>query len=134
MQATALCISDLHFCYASEAYLSITTQIIKLLKPDYVIGMGDAIDAGSISSYIQDPKITTRLWDEIEAYNKQLDVWQAAMKKGSVFHQLEGNHSDRANRFLAKNCRDLELCYNIDHTPRTHHKGDTSCISKSTAT
>lgn len=107
MDQVALCIADLHFNYASPAYLSVTTQLIKLLKPDYVIGMGDAVDAGSISSYLQDPRITTRLWDEIEAYNKQLDIWQSVMKKGSTFHQLEGNHSERASRFIAKNCREI---------------------------
>lgn len=107
MQKMALVLSDLHYNYHCEKYVSIATQLIKKLKPDYVIQCGDALDAGTISSYLQNPKITTRFVDEINAYNAQLDVWQKAMKHGSVFHQLQGNHSERLERYLAKNCREI---------------------------
>lgn len=107
MNATALVLSDLHFKHACPQYLSIATQLIKQLKPEYVIQLGDFCDAGSISSYLQDPASDNTFKKEIDAYNLQLDIWQKAMKPGSTFHQLEGNHDQRLQRFLAKNCREI---------------------------
>ncbi len=107
MNATALVLSDLHYPYHSEEYISIATKLIKILKPDHVCQIGDALDAGGISSYIQDPSSDNTFKKEIDLYNKQLDIWQKSMKKGSTFHQLEGNHSQRLGRFIAKNCREI---------------------------
>jgi dsDNA-binding SOS-regulon protein len=107
MNATALVLSDLHYPHQDPKYISIATQLIKQLKPDHVCQIGDALDAGSISSYLQDPASDNTFKKEIDLYNKQLDIWQKAMKKGSTFHQLEGNHSERLKRFLARNCREI---------------------------
>jgi hypothetical protein len=112
MERTALVLSDLHYPHVDPKYISIATSLIKYLKPDYVIQCGDALDASTISSYTQNPKITNRLIDEIEAYRKQLDVWQKIMVPGSVFHQLEGNHSERLQRFVAKNCKEIHQLVN----------------------
>jgi len=107
MNTTALILSDTHFPHHSKPYVNIATKIIKILKPDHVVSLGDSLDASGISSYLQDPAKSSRLIDEINMYNKQLDIWQAAMKKGSTFHQLEGNHSSRLGRFISKNCREI---------------------------
>lgn len=107
MKSTALLFSDLHFPYADKKYLSIGTKLINKLKPDYVIQCGDALDFSDISTYLTHPKNQSKIFDEIEAYNKQLDIWQSAMKKGAIFHQLEGNHSERIQRYVSRNCREI---------------------------
>lgn len=107
MNVTALVISDLHYNYQCPKYVNIATKLIKQLKPDHVIQLGDALDAATISSYSQNPANENTFKKEIDAYNLQLDIWQSAMKKGSTFHQLEGNHSERLARFVAKNCREV---------------------------
>jgi predicted phosphodiesterase len=107
MNATVLVLSDIHVPYHDKNYVSIATKLIKILKPDHVCQLGDALDFSGISSYLQNPKDESRIFNEIETYNKILDEWQGAMKKGSTFHQLEGNHSQRAQRYVAKNCREI---------------------------
>ena len=104
---SALVLSDLHYPHQDPKYISISNKMITLLKPDHVIQCGDALDAAGISSYLQDPSKESRLWDEIQLYNKQLDIWTSLMKSGSTFHQLQGNHSERLVRFLSKNCREI---------------------------
>lgn len=103
----AICLSDLHYPYHCPKYISIATQLIKALKPDHVIQLGDALDAASISTYLQHPATKSNLIHEIELYNEQLDRWQKIMKKGSSFHQLEGNHCERLTRYISRNCRDI---------------------------
>lgn len=107
MKSTALLFSDLHFPYADKKYLSIGTQLIKKFKPDHVLQCGDALDFSGISTYLTHPKNESKIFAEIEAYNQQLDIWQSAMKKGSTFHQLEGNHTERIQRYVSKNCREI---------------------------
>lgn len=104
---SALVLSDLHYPWQDDRYIKIANKIIKLIKPDHVIQVGDALDASGISSYLQDPSKESRLISEIDQYNKQLDYWASIMKKGSIFHQLEGNHSQRLQRYLAKNCKEI---------------------------
>lgn len=105
MNKVAIVLSDLHYPYQDKKYISIATQLIRDLKPDYVIQCGDALDAGGISTYLQDPNKESRLIDEIKAYSDQLDIWQRMMKNGSEFHQLQGNHCQRLDRIIAKDCR-----------------------------
>ncbi len=107
MDAVAVVLSDLHYNYHDPKYISIATKLIKQLKPDHVIQGGDALDASGISSYLKPADKQIRFFNEIEAYNEQLDEWQAVMKKGSYFHQLEGNHTERLTRFISKNCREI---------------------------
>lgn len=104
---SAIVLSDLHYPYHDPKYINIATKLIKLINPDHVIQVGDALDAGGISSYLTDPKYESRLMKEIELYNAQLDKWTSIMKRGSTFHQLCGNHSARLEKFIAKNCREI---------------------------
>lgn len=105
MNKLAIVLSDLHYPYHSKKYISIATQLIRDLKPDYVIQVGDALDAAGISTYLQDPNKESRLIDEIKAYSEQLDAWQRIMKNGSEFHQLQGNHCRRLDKIISKDCR-----------------------------
>jgi len=107
MNCVAVVLSDLHYNYHDPKYINIATKLIKQLNPDHVIQGGDALDASGISSYLKPVDKEARLFHEIEAYNEQLDEWQSIMKKGSYFHQLEGNHSERLHRYVAKNCREI---------------------------
>lgn len=107
MDATALVLSDLHYPFADQAYISIATKLIKQLQPDHLIQLGDALDFSAISSYLKEVGHESRIEDELAQYNSQLDKWQKIMKRGSYFRQLEGNHSARLAKYIAKHCRDL---------------------------
>lgn len=107
MDAIIVAIPDLHYLYHDPRFISLTNKIIELTQPSHVVQGGDALDAGGISSYLQLVGKESRLFQEIESYNKQLDIWQRLMKKGSTFHQLQGNHEERLERYIAKNCRDI---------------------------
>lgn len=107
MIETAVVIPDLHCDKHDNKFINISIQLIRKLRPKYVVQCGDAMDFSTISSYVNPVDSTDCIMKDINAYNKILDMWQAAMPDGSVFHQIEGNHSERAGRFLAKNCRQI---------------------------
>ncbi len=111
MIETAVVIPDLHCDKHDQKFVNIVTQLIRKLRPKYVVQCGDAMDLSTISTYLTAADSTDCIMKDIASYNKILDQWQAAMPAGSVFHQLEGNHCDRAGRFLARNCRQMHKLF-----------------------
>lgn len=105
MIETALVIPDLHCDKHDKKFIRLVTQLIRNLKPNYVIQLGDAMDFSTISTYLNSADSQDCIMKDIAAYNLVLDEWQAAMMPGSAFHQLEGNHCERAGRYIARNCR-----------------------------
>lgn len=111
MIETAVVIPDLHCDKQDPKFINIATQLIRKLRPKYVIQCGDAMDFSTISTYLTAADSTDCIMKDIDAYNKILDQWQAAMPDGSVFHQLEGNHCARAEKMLARNCRQMHKLF-----------------------
>jgi predicted phosphodiesterase len=100
-------LSDLHYPYHCPKYIKLATKIIKELKPDGLVQLGDAIDAFQISTYSKDPARRNLLIDDINDYKMQLNEWARNLKTGAHIHLLEGNHCYRLTRYIAANCRDL---------------------------
>lgn len=115
MIETALVIPDLHADKHDPKFISIVTQLIKNLRPQYVIQLGDAMDFSTISTYLTSADSKDCVMKDIDAYNKILDQWQSVMPKGSTFHQLEGNHCARAEKMLARNCRQMHQLFKPVH-------------------
>jgi hypothetical protein len=111
MIETAVVIPDIHCDRQDAKFINIATQLIRKLRPKYVIQLGDAMDLSTISTYLTSADSTDCIMKDIAAYNKILDQWQAAMPDGCVFHQLEGNHCARAQKFLARNCRQMHKLF-----------------------
>lgn len=84
-----------------EEYLPVK-KLIKDLKPDEIVLLGDFMDVSSLSAWDLDKKRRMegqRYIFEVVTANKELDFLQKHSKKITY---LEGNHEDRVNRYLDK--------------------------------
>lgn len=104
---TYLILSDLHYPYHCRKYVKLATKIIKELRVDGLVQLGDAIDAFQISTYSKDPARRNFLADDIDEYKLQLNEWARHLKSGAQIHLLCGNHENRLQKFVASHCRDL---------------------------
>ncbi len=102
-----LILSDLHVPYHDISYIALATKIIKLLRPDGLIQLGDAVDFWQISSYDKDPNRKRTLMDDVKMYSTILDEWEDALPITSEIFQLEGNHENRLTRYIWKHAKEL---------------------------
>ena len=110
---------DIHVPLHDKQFISLTIKIIKMIKPDGFVSLGDGLDFHQISSYDKDPARKNTIGDDIAEYNQIINQWSAAMPKGSVMHFLSGNHETRLQRYVSKNARDLfEICRPIQELLR----------------
>lgn len=97
---TALLYGDTHFPYHNQPALDVVQGIARDLKPDYLVHMGDLVDAGSLSAkFRQNPLLKTTLQDEINMGRDHLWQMRKILPKAE-FVLLEGNHEERLRRVL----------------------------------
>ena len=77
------------------------------MQPAGVIQLGDALDCWQISTYDADPFRENNIADDIDVYQAIVEKWIALMPKGSTFHQLEGNHEFRLQRYVGRQAREI---------------------------
>lgn len=104
---TYLILSDLHIPYHCPKYLKIALKIIKTYKLAGLVQLGDALDLWQISAYDKDPSRKNNVADDINDWAHILTQLCKNMPKGSEIHLLEGNHSTRLQRYIARNAREL---------------------------
>ena len=103
---------DKHFPLHDKGSISVLCQVIKRVKPDAYIDLGDVGEWGSVSHWqwkkrkrppleYQLPSINK----EIEEVNKFMDVIDEALDKANCTekYQIEGNHDDWLNSFVLEN-------------------------------
>lgn len=113
-------IPDLHYMYARADVIS---HIIDLCKgADIIIQIGDAVDAYPISSFDRNPLRKETIYDEAQAYRKDVLEPLRKMNPDSRIIQLEGNHEQRLTKYLWKKAP--ELAGNPDLTWRRMMKLD----------
>ena len=106
-----LVLPDLHFPEHCLKYLALIDKVIKIIKPNGIVQLGDALDFHQISRYDKDPSRKNTLGDDIALYNETLNRWSALLPKGGAVHLIEGNHCYRMQRYIAANARELfEIC------------------------
>lgn len=97
---THLVISDVHHSKHCLKYARLIELVIKKIKPNTVIQVGDFTDFSTLSKYVRDPRDKTTARDEIESYREQMLRWANLMPEGSTFHQICGNHDIRMIKTL----------------------------------
>ncbi len=104
-------IPDIHVPYHDLKIVRIVDQMIQSLNErgtlSGVIQLGDALDCWQISTFDKDPFRENNLADDIEVYQSIVRKWLALMPKGSTFHQLEGNHEFRLQRYVARQASEI---------------------------
>lgn len=140
-----LILPDAHVPFACKRYNKIIEKVITDYKQeiDFVVHLGDLIDAPQISFYDKDPRRLNLLEDDIDSARRLLLQWQTKTKPQCKWHLLEGNHEFRLRKYIIKNCNAIsglvpywnELL-DINNLPRdtTWHSYDKwdSCIISNT--
>lgn len=96
---TAVVYGDTHFPFQDDSALRVVLSLIKDVKPDVVLHVGDLIDCWQISRYDKDPARKDSLQDNIDQARAHLhQIAQIAPKARRVL--LEGNHESRLSRSI----------------------------------
>ncbi|NCX94578.1 MAG: metallophosphoesterase [Gammaproteobacteria bacterium] len=104
---TYLIISDLHIPYACPRYLRVISKVLKAIKFDGLVQLGDALDAFQISTYDKDPARKNTILDDINEWNELLTKWSTLLYSGAEIHLLTGNHEHRLEKYISRNARDI---------------------------
>lgn len=92
---------DVHFPFESKSAWATFLRAGRVFKPDRIVILGDFIDALSLSGHDPDDITEVSLRQELEAAMGGLD--QLESLKAKHLHFIEGNHSQRLSRYLARN-------------------------------
>jgi predicted phosphodiesterase len=93
-----LIIPDLHVPYHDKRAWGLVLKAGKLVKPDFIVVLGDFLDCYTVSSHRKDPRRRLTLQDELDAANAELDKLDALGAKSR--HFVQGNHEHRLERYL----------------------------------
>jgi predicted phosphodiesterase len=104
---TYIIVPDIHVPYHSAKSVKMVTALIKELKPDGLVQLGDFVDNFQLSKYSKDPGRRNLIADDIEDFKGILNEWARHLKTGAHVHLLEGNHEKRLKTYIADKCREL---------------------------
>lgn len=90
---------DTHAPYHSPEAVSVALNVLKALKPDGLVILGDFFDCYSVSRFPKDPSRKTRLRDELDGGIPILDEISAVGVPSVWF--LQGNHEIRIESLVA---------------------------------
>ncbi len=97
---TAVLYGDTHVPFGDAAAVKVVQGVIRDVRPDVLVNMGDLVDCWQISRFDKDPKRLDTLQDNIDGARKHLhEMAQIAPKARRVL--LEGNHENRLTRVIA---------------------------------
>lgn len=102
-----LIVPDIHVPFHDIAFVRLVTKLIKLIKPNGVVQLGDALDFWQVSRFDKNPMRKQTLMDDVKMYSSIIDEWESALSTNAEFFQLEGNHEDRLRRYIWQNAKEL---------------------------
>lgn len=98
---TAVLYGDTHIPFADPAAVKVVQAVVRDVKPDILVNMGDLVDCWQISRFDKDPTRLDTLQDNIDAAKVHLhEMAQIAPQARRVL--LEGNHETRLTRTIHK--------------------------------
>lgn len=104
---TYLIIPDLHIPYHCPLFFKLTLKLLKDIRFNGIVQLGDALDFWQLSTYDKDPSRKNTIQDDIDDWNEMLTKWSNLLYRNSEIHLLEGNHSYRLHRYIARHAKDL---------------------------
>lgn len=113
---------DLHFPAVHKKGYKLALDVFQDIGIDEICQLGDFIDANALSSHDKNPLVIETFKDELYEANLALDEWQERFpdaKKTLLF----GNHSNRLNRYIAKNAPALYGLFTLDIELRLNQRG-----------
>lgn len=103
-----LILSDIHVPHHCVAYIALSMKLVKMIRPDGIIQLGDALDFWQISRFDKDPQRKQAIVEDAKIYSAILQEWASLLKPDGIIHQLCGNHEDRLRRYIWQNARELD--------------------------
>jgi predicted phosphodiesterase len=116
-----LIIPDTHAPFHSRKAWALMLKAARVLKPHYLVSIGDLADFYSVSSHSKDPARTEKLADELVAVNQCLDDLDALGAKDKRY--VAGNHEDRLTRYLQDKAPELFGVVGIPELLRLRERG-----------
>lgn len=100
-ELVAVVYGDTHFPFQDDRALNLVKYVVKDVKPDIIVHVGDLIDCWQISRFDKDPTRRDTLQDNIDQARTHLhEISQLAPQAQKVL--LEGNHEARLTAAIWK--------------------------------
>ena len=116
-------IGDIHGPWEDKRAVSLFIYICKQLGVETLVLNGDVFDFYNVNSHgPKDPEIQTTLEDEIQWGIDFFDMLQRELPNTKLVF-LYGNHEDRLNRFIIKNCPAFTNMLRLENMLRLDERG-----------
>ena len=112
---------DVHVPYHDTKAFELACKVVKKVKPDVLVILGDFADFYAVSSHDKDPNRRADLAWEVGEVNACLDIIEKLPAKKIVF--CEGNHEQRLSRYLGKKAPELFNTVRVDRLFRIQERG-----------
>lgn len=106
-----LIIPDCHFPAVDRKAWNVMLKAAEYFKPTNIVTLGDFLDCAAVSFHEREPNQAS-LREEVTSGNKALDQLDALGAKTKQF--LLGNHSARVQKYINRNCPELDGFISIE--------------------
>lgn len=94
-KVTTVVLGDIHFPFHHAGAIQWALNLVKTLKPKYVVQVGDLYDLYSFSKYPRSHNVMAPADELCLARELAESMWAKLVKTGAECFQLYGNHDDR---------------------------------------
>lgn len=103
-----LILSDLHVPYHDIAYIALAKKLLKTMKFDGLVQLGDALDFWQVSRFDKDPSRKQTIGEDCLIYKGILEELADLLPTKGIIHQLAGNHETRLIRYIWQHAKELD--------------------------
>lgn len=97
---------DTHAPYHDHEAVALALKVVRTLKPDNLVIIGDLHDFYAVSFYAKNPRRKALLFDEIKQADEEVVDDMAELPVGCVDF-TKGNHEQRLSRFISEKASSL---------------------------
>jgi len=112
MRPYIVALGDIHFPFHDERAIKLVGKVVKALKPEKLLSIGDALDMYYLSSFSKTKRLPEGYEEEVKGGNKGLDILDSWGVKDKII--TLGNHEARLDKYVARNCPDLEKVFTLE--------------------
>lgn len=102
-----LIVPDIHIPYHDLSFIALVSKLLRVLKPNGIVQLGDALDFWQISRFDKNPLRKRSMMDDVKMYSEIIDEWESLLPDGAEIIQIEGNHEDRLRRYIWQHAKEL---------------------------
>jgi UDP-2,3-diacylglucosamine pyrophosphatase LpxH len=118
---TAIIIPDCHIPYENKKAYNLMLDVMKDIKPDEIVILGDYADFYAVSSHGRHPLLMHTLKEEVEAVVKRINELDKLFPTTKKYF-LEGNHEYRLERYIQNMAPGLFGVTETEHILQLHNR------------